>query len=143
MANYCSNSVCFIGDEQAVSDVRELFRNIQQKQSASHQYHLPDFITADKGYMEDIDANFDPIVYETRWVPNLEVLVQLAEHYGLDFIAEYAEPMEGLYGEAVYTGGDLHLAYLNIHLESPAPHKGLALVRELRDSLLGGQQLDR
>ncbi len=145
MPNYCSNSVRFIGSEQDVENARQLFKDIGRKQADTDRYHMPDFVTGDDGYMSEIetDANEGWIIYETRWVPNIDVLLQIAERYELDFIAKYGEPMKGLYGEAVFTGGEVHLADLNTHLENKHTHPGLQHVRELATALLNGQQPER
>lgn len=144
MANYCSNAVLFIGDDSAVTGVRDLFAEIQRKQAKSNRYHLPDFVSGGRGYMEDIETGQDWLLYETRWVPNLEVLVQIATRYELEFIAKYDEPMNGLYGEAVFTAGDLHFANLDAHdRESGQDHQGLQKVREMQAALLAQHGLQR
>ena len=96
MANYCSNSVRFIGDENRVAEVHRLFADIQQRQNTSDRYHMPDFVTTEGGYMDDIEteANEGWIIYETRWVPNIDVLLQIAEHYGLVLWQALVFPMD-------------------------------------------------
>jgi len=144
MANYCSNAVLFIGDKKAVQTVRDLFAEIQRKQAGSNRYHLPDFVSGGRGYMEDIETGQDWLLYETRWVPNLEVLVQIAARYELEFIAKYDEPMNGLYGEAVFTAGDLHLANLDAHERADRNEDlGLQKIREMQAELLNNNGLQR
>src|SRR5476651_2482450 len=105
MANYCSNSVLFLGDRESVASVRDLFVKIELHQHMTEVYHLPDFVKAEDGFMWDIYDCEGWLNYETRWSPNLHVLEQIAEHYDVNFIARYSEMMSGIYGEAVYHNG--------------------------------------
>jgi hypothetical protein len=107
MANYCSNSVLFVGDEQSVAQIKSLFEEIEKKQSKSGQWNMPSFIEGDKGFMLDIVIDKRAINYETRWVPNLEVLAQIADKYNVGFISKFQEMSNGIYGEAAYRDGKL------------------------------------
>ena len=40
MANYCSNSVLFLGDARSVKAVHELFENIQKQQTKNDRYYF-------------------------------------------------------------------------------------------------------
>ena len=111
MANYCSNSVLFLGDAATVKAIHELFVHIESEQQRTRQYYLPEFVTADRGHMIDISLYQDKLSYETRWSPNLDLLVQIADHYGVDFIASFHEMVNGLYGEALYQGRELKSLY--------------------------------
>ena len=57
--------------------------------------------------MLDIVFDKHAIHYETRWVPNLDLLVQLAEKYQVGFISKFQAMSNGLYGEAAYSDGKL------------------------------------
>jgi hypothetical protein len=111
MANYCSNSVLFLGDPNTVAEIRQMFAQIESQQQRINKYHLPDFVTGDKGHMLDICFNEDWINYESRWQPNLDLLVQVADHYGVDFISRFDEMSNGIYGEAIYQDNDLKTIY--------------------------------
>ena len=111
MANYCSNSVLFLGDAATVAEIKDVFANIEREQQRTQHYHLPDFVTGDKGHMLDICFNEDWINYESRWQPNLDLLVQFAEHYKVDFINRFDEMTNGMYGEAVYQNNELKTIY--------------------------------
>lgn len=144
MANYRSNPALFIGDPSAVSQVRELFAEIQQKQLNTNRYHLPDFVTGGTGYMEDIAPGDDWIAYETRWVPNLEVLEQIARRYDLDFIARYNEQMSGLKGAAVFTNN--HIQFFNVFGDlknTPDERRQLQDILDLQERLLNKNGLQR
>jgi len=111
MANYCSNSVLFLGDTAAVNAITDLFADIEQKQALTNRYYLPDFVTGDNGYMLDITFNDGWINYESRWKPNLDLLVQLADRYQVEFISRFDEMTNWIYGEAVYHNGELKTVY--------------------------------
>lgn len=117
MANYCSNSVRFLGRATAIDQIKAVFEHIENQQQRTNRYHLPDFVQAGMGYMEDIATGPDWISYETRSVPNLEVLDDIADHYQVDYIAWYAEPMAGLYGEAVRTAGETQFVNIDTYTQ--------------------------
>lgn len=107
MANYYSNTVLLLGNEHAVAELRHLFWGIQHQQQLTNMYYLPDFVNDGTGYLEDISFSGHRINYESRWTPNHYLLTQLAEHYHVDFITGFDEKSSGIYGEALYTNGEL------------------------------------
>jgi len=107
MANMCSNVVVFTGDPAAVENVKALFKEIEQKQNETGKWHLPPYVTANFSHMQDISMDNEKINYETRWYPNLQGLVQIADHFQLDFVNHYDEVANGVFGEASYTKGTL------------------------------------
>jgi len=144
MANYCSNTVKFLGSEDAVAQVRELFAELERKQRESNVYHMPDFIKFEAGYMSDIETGQDWILYETRWAPNLGILKQIAEKFDLDFVAYFEEPMNGICGEAVYTQNKLHTIQLDEwDKESWPRNEQLKNIREMAAALLDSHNLER
>jgi hypothetical protein len=144
MPNCCSNSVRFIGSPGAVEEVRQLFSDIEDKQAQSNRYHLPDFVRGGTGYMEDIAVGPDWISYESRWVPNIEVLDEIADHYGLDYIARYQEPLAGLYGEAVRTAGETKRVNIDTYTQKGrGSNPAFFELKELQASLLINQGPER
>jgi len=144
MANYCSNSVLFIGDARTVAEVQQLFNEIDEKQSRSNRFHMPDFVGGDTGYMVDIAVGPNWISYETRFVPNLEVLDNIADHYEVDYIAWYIEPMAGLYGEAVRTAGETQFINIDTYTQKGRGNNpAFSALKELQASLLTGQHPER
>ena len=63
-----------------------------------------------------LDIVFDnrAVHYETRWVPNLELLAQVAEKYQVGFINKFQEMANGIYGESVYHEGKLTTVTLDL-----------------------------
>lgn len=144
MANYASNTVRFLGEPDKLAEVRQLFMDIEEKQARTNRYHLPDFVKGGNGHMLDIVPGGDWLNYETRWQPNLDLLQQIAGHYRLDFIARYEEPTNFIYGEAVFTGGELHQVTLtSFDGEDWYNDPDFIALQDLQASLLAGQQLKR
>jgi hypothetical protein len=79
MAIYYSNTAFFLGDQNAVSELRQLFWEMERQQKLTRMYYLPDFVMDSTGYVQDISFNGQWFNYESRWTPNLNLLVQLAE----------------------------------------------------------------
>ena len=62
-----------------------------------------------KGYffdvsLENVSYNFN---YQTRWSPNTEILLLIAEYYKVDFIYHYEEIGNQIYGVTVYSNNEL------------------------------------
>ena len=137
MANYCSNTVLFLGDQNAVAELRQLFWEIERQQKLTRMYYLPDFVMDVTGYVEDISFNGQWINYESRWTPNLNLLVQLAERYKVEFISGFDEMTNGIYGEALYSNGRLQSVYRDAYDEkSAANNPDWLAFREQRKSML-------
>ena len=115
MANRCSNSVAFEGNETALAQVKLEFIKMQICENKENCGQLPEFISDKKrGYffdilLEDCGCIFN---YQTRWSPNTEILLQIAEHYKVDFIYNYEEIGNQIYGVAVYSNNELTEIYL-------------------------------
>jgi len=144
MANYCSNSVRFLGDAAAVDQVKDIFANIENQQQWTNRYHVPDFVQGGMGYMEDIAVGPTWISYETRSVPNLEVLDDIASHYDVDYIAWYTEPMAGLYGEAVRSAGETQFVNIDTYSQKGRGNNpAFFAIKELQASMLLSQGPER
>lgn len=114
MPNWCSNSVVFSAIDDTLEKIRNMFAEIEQKQQQDEKYHLPDFVTEDKGYMQDILIDKNRISFETRWVPNIETLMEIADFYEAGFICKYDEMANGIFGEARYDRNTLVMVKLDM-----------------------------
>jgi hypothetical protein len=47
------------------------------------------------------------LYYQTKWAPNTEILVKIAEAFKVGFNSSYDEPGCGVFGEASYGNGEL------------------------------------
>lgn len=102
MANWCFNNVVFSGDASSVENVSALFREIREKQDRDEKVWLPPFVTAERSYMIDIEVADEKVYYRSRWVPNIDALVQIANQYNVSFVNGYDELDTYLFGEASY-----------------------------------------
>jgi hypothetical protein len=102
MANWCNNYLILSGTAAAIEDSVKIFTKIEEEQNRTGKYYLPEFVTAESSNMTDIIVVENTINYQTRWVPNLEALVQIAKHTGVDFASQYDELQMGIIGEATY-----------------------------------------
>lgn len=115
MANWCSNSVAFEGNEIALEQVKLEFIKMQLRENEENCGQLPEFVSdKNRGYffdilLEDGDCIFN---YQTRWSPNTEILLQIAEYFKVDFIQNYEEIGNQIYGVAVYSNNELSEIYL-------------------------------
>ncbi|MDV3709406.1 hypothetical protein CMT55_08755 [Elizabethkingia anophelis] len=111
MANWCSNTVVFEGEPEAIEQIQQLFKSMAEKQQEDNCGQLPDFVEdSNGGYFFDIYQDDDVtgiFQYETKWSPNIEVVQAIAEHYGVEFTQEYEEMGNGIYGKATYSEGIL------------------------------------
>jgi len=111
MANWCSNTVAFEGKPEAIEQIQQLFKTMTEKQQQESCGQLPEFLDDTNGgwffgiYQDDdITGIFQ---YETKWSPNIEVVQKIAKHYKVDFVQEYAEMGNGIYGKVTYSEGIL------------------------------------
>ena len=110
MANWCSNSVAFEGNETALEQVKLEFIKMQILENEENCGQLPEFILDKKrGYFFDILLEDGGCIfnYQTRWSPNTEVLTQIAERFNVDFILDYEEIGNQIYGVSVYSNNEL------------------------------------
>ena len=110
MANWCSNSVAFEGNETALEQVRLEFIKMQILENEENCGQLPEFILDKKrGFFFDILLEDGGCIfnYQTRWSPNTEVLTQIAERFNVDFILDYEEIGNQIYGVSVYSNNEL------------------------------------
>ena len=110
MANRCSNSVAFEGNETSLEQVKLEFRKMQIRENEENCGQLPEFISdKNRGYFFDILLEDGGCIfnYQTRWSPNTEVLTQIAERFNVDFILDYEEIGNQIYGVSVYSNNEL------------------------------------
>lgn len=118
MANWCSNAVVFEGKPEAIGQIQQLFKSMAEIQEKEECGQLPDFIEdSNGGYFFDIywnEGDNGIFQYETKWSPNTEVLKKIAEQYNVDFVQDYEELGNGVYGMATFSDRlltDIYLEY--------------------------------
>ena len=109
MANWCSNTVVFEGSLEAIKQLQQLFQAMKERQDETYKGQLPDLADhTNGGYFSDIywnEGDEGIFQYETKWVPNTEILRTIAEQYLLNFIHDYEEMGNCIYGRASYQEG--------------------------------------
>jgi len=115
MANWCSNSVAFEGTSEALAQIQSLFQEMAKTQEETGSGLLPDFIEGENGHFFEIywdEGDVGIFHYQTRWSPNIETLVSIADSYQVAFVLDYEEIGNLIYGQSAYNGGMLTDEYL-------------------------------
>jgi hypothetical protein len=112
MANWCFNTVRFTGEENRLTEIKELFQGMAARSIAEEKGQLPPFITSEEGYFFEVDFSGDYLCYQTRWTPNLELMHKVGKYFGVDYTHDYDESSNGIYGQANYRNGHWRDIYL-------------------------------
>lgn len=107
MANWCSNTVEFIGEHSQFEELETLFKAMAKKEKKEERGQLPPFAAGDRGFLFDIRWEEGILYYETKWSPNTAVITAIADHFKVGFTHSYAEPGNCVFGEASYRDGEL------------------------------------
>ena len=116
MTNWCSNTVVFEGKPEAIEQIQQLFKSMVEKEQKEECGQLPEFVSEHNGgYFFEIYQNDDVtgiFQYETKWSPNIEIIQKIAEYYQVDFVQDYEEMGNLVYGRATYRDGILSDIFL-------------------------------
>lgn len=107
MANWCMNTVEFVGEPAQLERLRELFDALAEKEKIEGCAQKPDFITDPDRFFFEIRWDEDMLYYETKWAPNTSDIKQIAEYFQVGFIYQYEESAMEIFGEATYINGIL------------------------------------
>lgn len=107
MANWCFNMVQFEGDTHQLKEVEQFFTAMAAREQKQQSGQLPDFAQERNGYFFSIRWEEDVLYYETKWSPNTEQLVIIADHFNTGFIHDYEESGMQIYGQSTYHNGIL------------------------------------
>jgi hypothetical protein len=113
MANWCFNRVEFHADEAQLAQLKQFFSALAEKEFETKQAQLPDFLNEQNGYLFDIEFEQGMLFYQTKWVPNTDVIVEIGKHFNVNFKYNYEEYGNQLFGEAIYENGELSLIELD------------------------------
>ncbi|WLD24286.1 hypothetical protein NU10_02475 [Flavobacterium dauae] len=117
MANWCSNTVVFEGEPEAIEQIQQLFKSMAEKQQKENCGQLPDFVSRQNGgWFFDIYQDDDVtgvFQYETKWSPNIEIVQAIAEHYNVHFTQDYEELSNGVCGRVIFSDKLLTDIYLD------------------------------
>lgn len=116
MANWCSNTIVFEGNEETIQQIQQLFQTMKEKEEQTERGQLPDFITDENGgYFFNLywnEGDIGMFQYETKWSPNIEIVQKIAEYYQVGFVQDYEEISNLVYGRATFSDKLLTDIYL-------------------------------
>lgn len=112
MANWCTNFVTFQGNETQLKKIDELFNSLILQEKETNNGQLPDGIKGTTYFFYTYKNDLGIYSFETKWVPPIEELTQIADQYGLDFECSSEEMGSLIYGTVFYTNKTLLEVYL-------------------------------
>ena len=116
MANWCNNILSFEGTPETIEQIKWLFQAMANREQQEQKGQLPDFVNQHNGgYFFDLyldNDNTEVFQYQTKWSPNIEIVQEIAERYKVDFVQDYEEMGNLIYGQARYYKGILQDIYL-------------------------------
>ncbi|MES2006287.1 MAG: hypothetical protein V4450_17345 [Bacteroidota bacterium] len=107
MPNWCNNIVVFTCSKVKERKLKKLFTDLAKKEKKEDKGQLPEFFNSEDGFLFSIRWEDGVLYYDTRWSPNIDVMVAIAEHFVVDFTYEYSELMMQVYGEFTFIKGVL------------------------------------
>jgi len=108
MANWAQNWVNFSGEETQIKKVNAMFKAMHEKEIETNEGQLPPFMTEPKEdyFFEIYEDDSETISYATKYTPNILDLVEIANHFDLNFKVSYEESGCNLFGKAIFTAGN-------------------------------------
>jgi hypothetical protein len=105
MANWCFNTVRFTGEPDKVKLIVYQFLSLRLKELETGNGQLPDFIEKETNYFFEISVKSGVLTFITRWIPPVEIMLEIAKHYTVDFEFDFEEIANGIYGKVIYKAG--------------------------------------
>ena len=102
----------FIGNATDKEKLAELFTAMAVKEDETKEGQLPVFVQLTEGYMFQTAWEDGVLFYQTKWCPNIAVIKQIADHFGVGFHIAYDELGNMVYGEALYENSELIEVFL-------------------------------
>jgi hypothetical protein len=109
MANWCSNHVCFTGEEKNIENLSKLFeKTIDMEKKTEDGQTLFGLEKVIDGFMfniEIVDLVEDSlcISFESKWDSIVNDIVRIAELFNLTFEYDYEEGGNNIYGKYTFT----------------------------------------
>jgi hypothetical protein len=106
MANYCSNTVSFDGDDKQIERLIRAFNMSKEKTPNGHGCKfilLPPNYKVQNWFIDlTIEDDERSMYYQTKWSPDPVQLLQACRMFSVSFVLSYEEGGLGLYGEFRY-----------------------------------------
>jgi hypothetical protein len=103
MPNWCQNYLTFSGENE--SKALDLFRDLEKECKELQQGVVADFLSGFNHYLFDVYVDGDVAYFQTKWSPPIDEIKQIGEHLDVDFILEYTELGNPLFGSVVRKDG--------------------------------------
>jgi hypothetical protein len=107
MANWCLNTVIFQGESHRMEELRRLTERLIEREKMENCGQLYELVSEKSGYLFEISYDDGILCYLTKWSPNTQVLIAVADHLNLSYIHSYNEPGMMIYGQDTYENGKL------------------------------------
>ncbi|MEJ2901634.1 hypothetical protein WAE58_04335 [Pedobacter panaciterrae] len=107
MANWCSNTVVFQGESHQMEELRILTERLIEREQLGNCGQLYDMVLEKSGYLFEISYGDGILCYMTKWSPNTQVLISVADYLNLSYTHGYEEPGMMIYGRDTYQNGEL------------------------------------
>lgn len=107
MANWCLNTVAFQGESHRMEELRLLTEKLIEREKRENCGQLYELVREKSGYLFEISYEDDILCYLTKWSPNTQVLVAVADHLNLSYTHGYEEAGMMIYGRDTYKEGEL------------------------------------
>ncbi len=121
MANWVQNWVTFQGEEFKIKKVYSEFEKMQNKENETNRGQLPEFFNDVPKqdwffdiHIDDMQKDFVTIQYATKWSPNVQDLIEIANHFCLNFSTDYEESGNDIFGKAIFTFGNSEAEFLDL-----------------------------
>lgn len=114
MANWCFNMVVFQGEGDQLNKLDGIIGQMIKAEKAEDKGQLFSMVKKDTGYLFQISYQDGVLCYLTKWEPNTEVLIAVADELGLGYAHNYDEPAMGVYGKDIYKNGELKEAFITM-----------------------------
>lgn len=111
MANWALNTVTFKGKETKIEEIKILFEKMNEDEEQTGEGQLPYFVIEDEEHFfniwikKKVNESIE-IDYETRGHQNVEVLVEIANHFNVDFEVTFQELEMDIFGKAIFIAGN-------------------------------------
>jgi hypothetical protein len=114
MANWAQNWLTFSGQDTKLKEVQAMFQEMEQKGEETNEGQKPVFLAEVKqDYFFNIcsdvgEESFDyfTVNYDTKYSPNIEDVIEIANHFNLNFELTYQETGCCIFGKAILTAGN-------------------------------------
>jgi len=108
MPNFCDNHVTFKGSNENLQQVKFLFDKMEEEDLQIDDVDFLFTVQSENSDMTEVHWGDNNTVYfQTWWVPNTDLMIEIADHFELEFESYYYEPGCQIYGQANYNNGCL------------------------------------